>query len=306
MLQMFESTIEAEELNALLHKKEIAKPKLLFTTMEKAPVKKPEKTLKQQAYIPNSVLFDFESNFVDESNVYDHMMPSAQAFMQKAKKLGIQQTDNIVVYDDFGNFCASRVWFMLKSMEFTNVRVLNGGLVHWLSMDLPTDMQLLSHFDVNSTVKPANSKDNLKKAQISVNKESFRFVDASVVLSVIKCAKDIPHDSQIIDARSPGRFYAREAEPREGMRSGHIPTSVNIHYASLLNDGHFVSTSKLEELIEPFGLSKNQQLIMTCGSGVTACIVAQAFFILGYKKLAVYDASWSEWGGSESLPVETE
>lgn len=263
--------------------------------MINAPTSKPDLVRNAlPAYIPNSQLFDFENEFVDINSPFSNTMPSVIVFQFAAQKLGLQLGDEIVVYDDFGNFCASRAWFMLISMGFTNVRTLDGGLPEWVKGSYPTTTALAS-LDTTSNVQLEPST-------------SFSFVDADYISAKLSSfdSKAVTKASiQIIDARSNGRYTGVEAEPRANMRSGHIPRSSNIHYSSLQNEGAFKSVHELKSIFEDKQINLNKEIITSCGSGITACIIAQAAFSLGARRVRVYDASWSEWGASQSLPIET-
>lgn len=262
--------------------------------MENAPTSKPDLVRHSlPCYVPNSLFFDFENVFVDKNTSFSHMMPAVNVFQSTARKLGLNLEDEIVVYDDFGNFCASRAWFMLLAMGFTNVKVLDGGLPEWLNGKHPTQKVLASPI--------ATSRVELKPST------NFSFVDADYIsnkLSMLVSSKNTADLIQIIDARSNGRYTGTEAEPRANMRSGHIPTSLNIHYASVQNNGFFKSYKELGSIFENKKIDLDNEIVTSCGSGITACIIAQAAFSLGANCIKVYDASWSEWGASKILPIE--
>jgi thiosulfate/3-mercaptopyruvate sulfurtransferase len=268
--------------------------KILFTTMESAPTSKPDLVrLGLPCYIPNSLFFDFENEFVDKNTSFSHMMPSVNVFQCAARRLGLNLEDEIVVYDDFGNFCASRAWFMLLAMGFTNVKVLDGGLPEWLNGNHPTQKTLISPIATSSVeLKPS---------------ANFGFVGADYItnnLSMLVSPQITTDFIHIIDARSNGRYTGTDAEPRDNMRSGHIPTSSNIHYAAVQDNGAFKSYNKMGSLFENQKIDLGNEIVISCGSGITACIIAQAAFSLGANCIKVYDASWSEWGASQTLPIE--
>ena len=287
---MISTSISCYDLSQKIESTNTSRLKILFTTMANAPTSKPNLVRDcVSLYIPNSLLFDFENDFVNKQNSLSNMMPSCDAFEFSAQKLGLNLDDEIVVYDDFGNFCASRAWFMLLSMGFTNVKTLDGGLPEWIACGYVTETSLGSPIH-QSTIE----------VEASVN---YSFIDADYICTSLSACLPKP-TSQFIDARSFGRYAGIEPEPRANMRSGHIPTSVNIHYASLQHAGKFKSIDELTAIFENKNIILKQEMIISCGSGVTACIVAQAAYSLGASCVKVYDASWSEWGASQTLPIE--
>ena len=268
--------------------------KILFTTMENAPTSKPDLvTQALPCYIPNSLFFDFENEFVDKNASLSNMMPSVDVFQSAARQLGLNLEDEIVIYDDFGNFCASRAWFMLLAMGFTNVKTLDGGLPEWLNGKHPTQTVLANPSSTsNVELKPS---------------ANFGFVSADYIndkISMWVSSKNTTDLIQIIDARSSGRYTGFESEPRANMRSGHIPMSSNIHYTSVQDNGAFKSYHELGSIFENKKIDLSNEIVSSCCSGVTACIIAQAAFSLGANCVKVYDASWSEWGASQTLPIE--
>lgn len=291
-----QTTIEPEHLIALLQpegakQRDDSSVKVLFTSMNKAPATKPTIVQRTNAYIPQSILFDFESRFVDKNSALEHMMPPVDLFKSEAAKLNLGADDEIVIYDDFGNFCASRVWFMFTTMGFKNVRVLQGGLPNWLALNYPTQKVLSNPTSTKTTV-------DLKPNAL------IKFVDKNFILSIV-AQKAGFEQIQIVDARSFGRFQGTEPEPRANMSSGHMPGAISLHYAQLLDNGKFKEINRLQELFEKAGVDMNLPIVTSCGSGVTACIVAQAFYELGNREMYVYDGSWSEWGAGNSFPIET-
>jgi thiosulfate/3-mercaptopyruvate sulfurtransferase len=234
------------------------------------------------SYIPNSIFFDFENVFCDEQSSFSHTMPSETSFSKNARELGIDQDTVIIIYDNKGIYCAPRVWWMFKSMGHQHVYVLNGGLPNWLAQNMPTTGQLMC---------PSQSGNFKAK----YNKNCFLSAD-EIIQQLI--------DIRLLDARSAGRFNGTQPEPRRGLRSGHVPTSINVPFQRCLDGTVLKSTAQLKELFSEFGLTPDYHLVFSCGSGVTACILALAASEVGYTKLAVYDGSWSEWGARDDLPVE--
>ena len=233
--------------------------------------------------IPSARFFDLKKVFSKQGAKYPNTVLSVDEFQAKAQKLGVNKDCCIIVYDDLGVYSSPRVWWMFTLMGFDNVAVLNGGLLAWEKAGFPTNEE-----HETSKVK-GNFKANFKSEKIKVTKD---------VLLAIK------NDNLLIaDARSKGRFYATEPEPRKEVRGGHIPSSINLPYKLLQNEGKMKSTEELKNIFEKIN-PKKKELIFSCGSGITACILALGAEITGFKNHAVYDGSWTEWGSRKDLPIE--
>jgi 3-mercaptopyruvate sulfurtransferase SseA len=225
--------------------------------------------------IPNARFFDIKKKFSDTANPFPSAFPSAAQFQKEARALGVNQNSAIVVYDDKGIYSSARVWWLFKAFGFNNVAVLNGGFPEWKKAGYP-----LGNMKPNDTLEG----DFVAKLE----PQYMKFFD-----DVVYASEDKTH--KIIDARSAARFNCNEPEPREGLRMGTIPNSVNLPYTDLLNNG--VLKSK-KELAKSFYMvaEQHEPIIFSCGSGITACILALGAELSGYKNISVYDGSWTEYG----------
>lgn len=241
----------------------------------------------EPACIPGALRFDFDNHLRDKSTDLPHMMPSDGFFTEEMQKLGINQDSAIVVYDYVGVYSSPRAWWMFRAMGLEQVAVLDGGLPAWKKAGHPCEIQA-------ATVAKTHGN-FISRPQVGM------FVDSDQVLKALS-----DKNFSVVDARSEGRFKGQEPEPRAGLRGGHMPNAVNIPFADLVVDGFLLPKESLKSIFAK-QVNLNQQLIFSCGSGVTACVDALAAELAGYKKLAVYDGSWSEWGlPSLALPITTE
>lgn len=238
----------------------------------------------EASHIPGARFFDIDE-ISDQRSELPHMVPPAEKFVSRMRAMGVGDGHQVVVYDGAGMFSAARVWWLFKLFGKTDVAVLDGGFPKWRAEGRPVE-------DMPPVVKDRH---------ITVSKQNHIVRDVTQVARAAKLG-----DHEIVDARSPARFRGEQPEPREGLRSGHIPGSKNVHYATLLNDdGTMKSPEALRKVFEDAGVDLSKPVITTCGSGVTAAILYLALDLIGHRDHAVYDGSWSEWGMYGDLAVET-
>ena len=231
-------------------------------------------------HIPGAQFFDI-NDIADDTNPLPHMLPSETVFATKMEALGIGDNVAVVAYDSQGLFSAARVWWMLRAMGHENVVVLNGGLPKWKA-----DGHAVTH-----ELTPAVSR---RRFAPSANPALIQNVDD---------VKDIVQNGgkQLIDARSAARFRGEVAEPRAGLRAGHMPGARNVPYLDLQNsNGTLKSPQEIGAIFTAAGIDVTKPTVATCGSGVTACVVSLALAVLGHANTPVYDGSWTEWGDENS------
>lgn len=237
----------------------------------------------ESAHIPRTVFFDID-DLSDEKSPYPHMLAPAPKFASRMRKLGLGDGNLIVVYDGAGIYSSARAWWMLRAMGHEDVVVLDGGFPKWKAEHRPIE-----------DLTPAPYPRHFTARQNNALLRSFDQVKANIATKA----------EQVVDARGTPRFLAKEPEPRPGVRGGHIPGSANMPYTEFTNpDGTLKSASDLAKIFAARGVDPAKPVITTCGSGVTASIALLALAVLGAKKAALYDGSWSEWGSREDAPIE--
>jgi thiosulfate/3-mercaptopyruvate sulfurtransferase len=238
-------------------------------------------------HIPSAVYFDIDE--CSTKGPLPHTLPSKEHFSQYVGGLGISEIHHVVVYDVNGWFSAARVWWMLRHFGCKQVSVLDGGLNAWRE----------SGFAVEAGATEVTEQQYL--ATLQKGSGTLDFVDTEQVLAASKT-----QSSQILDARSSTRFHAIEKEFRPGLRSGHIPSSVNVPFADLIDNGYMKSDADLQRIFTAAGVENDKPVITSCGSGVTAAILILALEKVGFDDISLYDGSWTEWGGNLNLPIEPE
>ncbi|MEA5159673.1 3-mercaptopyruvate sulfurtransferase [Cereibacter sphaeroides] len=233
-------------------------------------------------HIPGARFFDIDE-IADLRSALPHMAPPPEKFISRMRAMGVGDGHQVVVYDGSGLRSAARVWWTFRLMGKTDVAVLDGGLPKWKAEGHPVE-------DMPPVVRDRH---------MTVQRQAGLVKDVTQVAHASKLG-----EAEIIDARSAGRFKGTDAEPRPGLRAGHIPGSKNVPFTTLLAaDGTMKPPAELRAIFEAAGVDLSKPAITTCGSGVTAAVLSLALEILGHRNHALYDGSWSEWGMYDDLKV---
>jgi len=239
----------------------------------------------ESQHIPGAVFFDIDE-IADTTSSLPHMLPAPEKFSSRVRKLGLGDGNKIVIYDTTPMTGAARVWWMFRAMGHKDVSILDGGLPKWMAEGRPV------------TDDPPLPRDRHFTARL----------DNTLVRSIDDVRELIDSKrEQIVDARAAARFRGEAPEPRAGLRSGHMPSAFNLPYNDLIDPkaGTMLSAAEIAARIAASGIDPAKKVTASCGSGVTACVVALGLYLIGSPHAAVYDGSWTEWGGREDTPIVT-
>jgi len=240
----------------------------------------------EAAHIPGAVFFDID-DIADSDTDLPHMVPPPEKFSARVRKLGLGDGCRIVAYDQKGLFSATRVWWMFRLFGHDDVAVLDGGLPKWLAEGRPS---------AEGPARPTGER------HLTARKDNSLLREADQVQANLRSGRE-----QVLDARPADRFVGQAPEPRPGLRGGHIPGSRNLPYDRLIDpaSGTMKNPAALRALFDEVGIDLGKPVVTTCGSGISACLLALGLHRVGARRVAVYDGSWAEWGRPGDTPVET-
>jgi thiosulfate/3-mercaptopyruvate sulfurtransferase len=235
-------------------------------------------------HIPGAVFFDLDASS-DPNTPLPHMLPSAAAFAARMSSLGLNDSDDLVVYDGSGaNLSAARVWWTFRVFGHRQAAVLDGGMGKWRRENRPIEPGTVT----------------LPAGRFSARLDRTAVRDLATIRANIRERRE-----QLVDLRSAGRFAGTEPEPRPGLRSGHVPGSRNVPYTELVKpDGTILPDQELRRRLEAAGIDLSQPIVATCGSGTSACNLILNLELLGHRNTAVYDGAWTEWASRADTPIE--
>ncbi len=238
----------------------------------------------KNSHISGAIFFDVEK-LSDSSSELPHMLPPSKKFNDFAQKNGINLNDEIIIYDQEGYFCSTRVWFTFRLFGFKKVKILDGGFKEWYNQKLP----------LTNKIKKTTSSD------LRINS-----YESDKIINKVELENHIVKNNKkftLIDARPEDRFFGRKEEPRPNLKKGKINQSINIPFTNILTNGSYLKNlNELKDLMFSRNkINKSYDIICYCGSGITACNIIFVLTILGCKKIKLYDGSWAEWGKKKSI-----
>ena len=238
-----------------------------------------------EGHISGAVFWDIDA-VADPSSDLPHMIPDEAEFERHMRKLGIGSQHHVVVYDAVNMMTAPRVWWTLRTFGHDRVSILDGGLKKWMAEDR-----------------------TLSSAEAEIQDVTFKAHFDPAMTRSLQAVRNISdtNSALLLDARSPGRFSGIEPEPRPNCRPGHIPGSINLPFTNLIDPktGTVKPVAEIKTLVDEFGVDPDKPVVTTCGSGITACVLALGLHLTGFTDVAVYDGSWTEWGSRTDTPAET-
>ncbi|QVY67479.1 sulfurtransferase [Polaribacter sp. Q13] len=252
-------------------------------TIPKVTEKSSTSNSDEKYQIKGALFFDIKYTFSEVTSPFPNTMLDSKLFEERAQKLGVNNESIIVCYDDLGIYSSPRVWWMFQLMGFANVAVLDGGFPKW---------------NENNYLVEKQKKNTRLKGDFKVNYQPEKIKFTEDILNAIKNETLL-----ITDARSKGRFNCTEPEPRSDAKGGHIPNSVSLPFSEIIENGTFKSEAALKVIFNQIN-PEDKAFIFSCGTGITAAVLALGAEISGFKNYAVYDGSWTEWGSTENLPIE--
>jgi thiosulfate/3-mercaptopyruvate sulfurtransferase len=235
------------------------------------------------AHIPGAIFFDHEK-LSDPESPLPHTLLKPEAFAAAISSMGITNDDTIVVYDGPGMFTSPRVWWMFRTFGAKNVFVLDGGFDNWRQEGRPVT-------DAVTKIAPSAFMPKFDSGKVA------SFADMHEIVA--------KGTRQIADARSNGRFIGVDPEPRQGVRSGHMPGARNVPSSALADKGYLKDINGLKKVLHDAGVDLSKPVVTSCGSGITAAVITLALESVGHKDNILYDGSWTEWGGDKDAPVVT-
>ncbi len=259
------------------------KTKVLDATLPRVGVVPPIDTHARYIaqHIPGAIFFDIEK-LSDHSTPLPHMLPKAEEFSRSMSELGVSDAMDIVIYEQEGVFSAPRAWWMLRTFGASNVFLLDGGLRAWIAAGLLTESG-----EIHSAPATYEARFNPNAVR------GFEQIEQLIL-----------RHGQILDARSAGRFSGASPEPRPGLSSGHMPGAVSVPFTELVEDGRLKSVEELRELFSAKGVKIERPITTTCGSGVTAAVIALGLEIIGGQDVSLYDGSWAEYAQHPRAVIE--